>query len=65
MLIMLCAGASEISVSQWSSAFAERALGVDKTIGDLAGPMAFAVLMGASRTFYGKFGERINLDTLR
>ena len=62
MLIMLCAGASEISVSQWSSAFAERALGVDKTIGDLAGPMAFAVLMGASRTFYGKFGEKINLD---
>lgn len=62
MLIMLCAGASEISVSQWSSAFAERALGVDKTIGDLAGPMAFAVLMGLSRTFYGKFGEKINLD---
>lgn len=62
MLIMLCAGASEISVSQWSSAFAESALGVDKTIGDLAGPMAFAVLMGLSRTFYGKFGEKINLD---
>lgn len=62
MLIMLCAGASEISVSQWSSAFAERALGVNKTIGDLAGPMAFAVLMGVSRTFYGKFGEKINLE---
>lgn len=62
MLIMLCAGASEISVSQWSSAFAERALGVNKTIGDLAGPMAFAVLMGISRTFYGKFGEKINLE---
>jgi len=62
MLIMLCAGASEISVSQWSSAFAESALGVNKTIGDLAGPMAFAVLMGLSRTFYGKFGEKINLD---
>lgn len=62
MLMMLCAGASEQAVSQWASAFAERGLGVTKTIGDLAGPMLFAVLMGMSRAFYGKFGQRINLD---
>lgn len=62
MLMMLCAGASEQSVSQWASVFAERGLGVSKTIGDLAGPMAFAVLMGSARAFYGKYGERINLD---
>lgn len=62
MLMMLCAGASEQSVSQWASTFAERGLGVSKTLGDLAGPMAFAVLMGSARTFYGKFGERINMD---
>lgn len=62
MLLMVCAGASEQSVSQWASTFAERGLGVSKTIGDLAGPMAFAVLMGSARMFYGKYGERINLD---
>lgn len=60
--IMVCAGASEQSVSQWASTFAEKGLGVSKTIGDLAGPMAFAILMGTSRAFYGKYGERINLD---
>lgn len=62
MLMMLCAGASEQSVSQWASTFAERGLGVSKTLGDLAGPMAFAVLMGDARAFYGKFGDRIDLD---
>lgn len=62
MLMMVCAGASEQSVSQWASTFAERGLGVSKTLGDLAGPMAFAVLMGSARAFYGKFGEKIDLD---
>lgn len=62
MLMMLCAGASEQAVSQWASTFAERGLGVSKTLGDLAGPMAFAVLMGTSRAFYGKYGEKINLN---
>ena len=61
-LMMICAGASEQSVSQWASAFAEKGLGVTKTVGDLAGPMAFACLMGASRAFYGKFGHKIELD---
>lgn len=41
MLMMLCAGASEQSVSQWASIFAEQGLGVSKMAGDLAGPMAF------------------------
>ena len=62
MLMMLCAGASEQGVSQWASTFAEQGLGVSKTIGDLAGPMAFAILMGSSRAFYGKFGDRMDLD---
>lgn len=60
--MMLCAGASEVAVSQWASAFAERGLGVNKTIGDLAGPMAFAVCMGASRLIYGFFGNRLRLE---
>lgn len=62
MVMMVCAGASEQAVSQWASTFAELGLGVEKTVGDLAGPMAFAVLMGSARAFYGKYGERIDLD---
>lgn len=62
LLMMICAGASEQAVSQWASTFAEKGLGISKTAGDLAGPMAFAVLMGVSRVFYGKYGERISLD---
>lgn len=61
MVIMACAGASEQSVSQWASTFAEQGLGVGKTIGDLAGPMFFAVCMGASRLLYGLHGHLLNL----
>lgn len=61
MLMMLCAGAAEQAVSQWASAFAEQGLGVSKTVGDLAGPMAFAVLMGISRLIFSKYGERLDL----
>lgn len=62
MLMMICAGAAELGVAQWASAFAERGLGVSKTVGDLAGPMAFAALMGVTRVFYAKFGEKLNLS---
>ena len=62
MLLMVCAGASEQAVSQWASTFAEKGLHVSKTIGDLAGPMLFAILMGTSRAIYGKYGHKINLD---
>ncbi len=62
LVMMICAGASEQGVSQWASTLAEKGLGITKTAGDLAGPMAFAVLMGASRAFYGKYGDRISLN---
>lgn len=62
MVMMICAGASEQAVSQWASTFAEIGLGVSKTIGDLAGPMLFAAFMGSSRAFYGKYGDRIDLN---
>ena len=62
LFMMLCAGASEQAVSQWASAFAEQGLGVTKTVGDLAGPMAFAALMGVSRLIFGKHGQRMDLD---
>lgn len=62
MLMMMCAGASEQAVSQWASTFAEKGLHISKTVGDLAGPMTFAVMMGISRSFYGRYGDKINLD---
>ncbi len=61
ILLMICAGASEATMTQWASAFTESALGVSKTIGDLAGPCMFAVFMGITRVFYGKFSEKLNL----
>lgn len=62
LIMMICSGASEQAVSQWASTLAEKGLGVSKTAGDLAGPMMFAVLMGSARAFYGKFGDRLDLD---
>ncbi len=61
IVLMVCAGASEQGVSQWASVFAERGLGVSKTAGDLAGPTLFALMMGLSRLYYGKYGEKIHL----
>lgn len=61
LLLMFCAGSCEQAVSQWASTFAEKGLQVSKTIGDLAGPMMFAVLMGTSRAIYGKYGSKIDL----
>ena len=62
-LMMLCAGASELSMSQWASAFAEEGLRVSKATGDLLGPCMFAVFMGVSRVFYSKRGDRIRLSS--
>ncbi len=61
IIVMICSGASEQAMSQWSSAFAESALKVSKTVGDLAGPCAFAIFMGLARTIYSKFSERLPL----
>lgn len=62
VMLMICAGASEQSISQWASTFAEKGLGVSKSIGDLTGPMLFAVMMGISRIVYSKFGEKVDLE---
>lgn len=62
IILMICAGASELSMSQWASAYAESALGLSKAAGDLAGPCMFAVTMGISRAFYGKYGDRVDLE---
>ena len=61
IILMVCAGSSEIAMAQWASAFAESALHVSKAVGDLAGPCGFAICMGISRSLYGKFGEKVDL----
>lgn len=62
LLLMICSGASEIAMSQWASAFAETALKVSKTVGDIAGPMAFAILMGIGRIVFSKLSSKINIE---
>ena len=64
ILLMVCAGASEQAMSQWASAFAESALKVSKTVGDLAGPCAFAIFMGTARAIYGKYSDKIPLKKM-
>lgn len=59
--LMLCAGASEIAMSQWSSLFAQKGLGVNKFMGDLLGPCLFACLMGIGRLYYGLRGKKLKL----
>ena len=61
ILLMICSGASEASMAQWASAFTESAMGVSKTVGDLAGPCLFAVFMGISRILYGKMSAKLDL----
>lgn len=64
LLMMTCAGAAEISMSQWSSLFAEKALGVEKVIGDIAGPCLFALTMGVGRLLYSFFGYKFDLSRM-
>ena len=61
LLMMLCAGASELAMSQWASAFVESGLGLTKAMGDLMGPCVFGVLMGTARAIYGKNSDRLPL----
>jgi MFS family permease len=61
VVMMLCAGAAEHSMVQWSSFFAEKGLQVNKAVGDLLGPCMFAILMGITRAVYGVFGDRFPL----
>jgi len=61
IILMICSGASEVTMAQWASAFTESAIGVSKTVGDLAGPCLFAMLMGIARMLYGKFSGKLDL----
>ncbi len=60
MIMMLCAGASEIAMAEWASMFIQQALGVSKVVGDLAGPCAFAIFMGIGRVWYSRVSHKIS-----
>ena len=60
-VLMFTAGACELSITQWASSFAEKALSIPKTVGDLAGPAFFALVMGCGRLFFGKTQRSVNL----
>ncbi|MBQ2765699.1 MAG: MFS transporter [Clostridia bacterium] len=61
LILMVCTGAMEQGLAQWSSLFAETGLGVSKTLGDLLGPCMFGLMMAISRTFYGIRGAKLDL----
>ena len=61
LVMMVCSGAAEQGICQWVSAFVEAGLGVSKVVGDLTGPLLFALFMGFSRIIYAKFSEKIDL----
>ena len=63
VLMMICAGASELAMAQWASAFAETVIGNSelKWLTDLLGPCLFAICMGCARVFYAKKSEKIDL----
>ena len=62
LLLMVCSGAAEQAMAQWASLFAEKGLGISKTLGDLFGPCLFAIMMGIVRTLYGIKGQKINIQ---
>lgn len=61
LVMMVCSGAAEQGICQWVSTFVEAGLGVSKVVGDLTGPLLFALFMGFSRIIYAKFSEKIDL----
>ncbi len=50
---------AENIMSQWSSGFLERGLGITKLYGDILGVAGFALMLGIARTLYANFGRKI------
>lgn len=62
MLCTLCiffGGAAEMTMTQWISGFAEKALGISKVYGDVFGMALFAFALGFGRTIYSMKGKSI------
>ena len=62
ILCVLCifsGGGAECTMTQWISAFSEKALNIPKVVGDVFGMALFALFLGAGRTLYAKYGKNI------
>ena len=67
MLCVICifmGSAAENSMTNWISVYAESALGIPKLWGDILGMALFAILLGAGRSLYARFGKNISVVLL-
>lgn len=64
LILMICAGGSELAMAQWASTFAQKALGIDKILGDLLGPCLFAFFMGIGRVMYGIMESKMDFKKI-
>lgn len=55
---------AENTMSNWASSYIEKALHLDKTVGDILGVAMFAVLLGLARIFNARFGKSIQKTLL-
>ena len=58
-MCMFFAGASELTMAQWSSSFLEKVTGIPKVVGDIVGVALFSATLGLGRSLYGKYGKNI------
>lgn len=59
MLCIFLGACAENTMSNWISAFSEKALNLPKVWGDVFGMCLFGILLGLARTAYAKFGKNI------
>lgn len=67
VLIIVCimmGAAAEHVMGEWSSTFLERAAGLPKIVGDVAGVCLFAAMMGVGRVIYYKTGGKHLVRTM-
>ena len=61
ILMIFLGSCSETIMAQWSSAFMEKAVGLDKVVGDVAGMSLFALMLGLCRVVSAVFDRKIKL----
>ena len=60
VLCIFLGSAAENTMTNWISGFAENALHISKTLGDILGFMVFAILLAVCRSVYAKTGGNIS-----
>ena len=59
VLCIFFGGASECTMSQWSSGYIEQALGLSKVWGDIFGVAMFGATLGLGRSLFGTIGKNV------